>query len=38
MLREFIKKNKFNNTAEGIRNCRKSIIDKKEDKILKEIT
>ena len=35
--REFIKKNKFNNTAEGIRDCRRSIINKKDDKMFKEI-
>ena len=35
--REFIKKNKFNSSPEGIRDCRRSIINKKEDKILKEI-
>jgi hypothetical protein len=28
-VREFIKKNKFNNTADGIRDCRRSIINKK---------
>ena len=35
-VREFIKKNKFNNTADGIRDCRRSIINKKEDKMFKE--
>ena len=36
-IREFIKKNKFNNTTDGIRDCRKSIINKKEDKMFKEV-
>ena len=36
-VREFIKKNKFKNTADGIRNCRQSIINQKDDKMFKEI-
>ena len=36
-VREFIKKNKFNNTIDGIRECRKSIINRKEDKMFKEV-
>ena len=36
-IREFIKKNKFNNTIEDIRNCRQKIINKKKDKIMQKI-
>ena len=36
-VREFIKKNKFKNTINGIRDCRHSIFIKKEDKVFKKI-
>ena len=36
-VREFIKKNKFNNTINGIRDCRRSIVNEKENKMFKEI-
>ena len=36
-VREFIKKNKFNNTTNGIRDCRRSIVNEKENKMFKEI-
>ena len=35
--REFIKKNKFKNTIEDIRNCRQKIINKKKDKVMQKI-
>ena len=36
-VREFIKKNKFKNTINDIRACRKAIINEKEIKILKKV-
>ena len=35
--REFIKKKKFKNTIEDIRNCRESIVNEKEDPLLQKI-
>ena len=35
--REFIKKNKFKNTIDDIRNCRQKIINKKKDKVMQKI-
>ena len=36
-VREFIKKKKFKNTNKDIRNCRKSIVNEKEDPLLQKI-
>ena len=36
-VREFIKKNNYKNTIEDIRNCRKAIIEDKENKLLQKI-
>ena len=36
--REFIKKNKFNNTIKDIRNCRRMIINEKEEQLLQHIS
>ena len=35
--REFIKKNKFNNTMDDIRSCRKAILTEKENKLLQKV-
>ena len=35
--REFIKKKKFKNTIEDIRNCRESIVNEKEDPLLQKV-
>ncbi len=35
--REFIKKKKFKNTIEDIRNCRQSIVNEKEDPLLQKV-